>query len=307
MKSYELFKKYIWLINTIHRAGRISLQEINSKWIRSDMSGGENMSRTTFNRHKSAIEEMFGILIGCNRKNGYTYYIENNSVLYGDSLQNWMLSTISVNNLISESMGLQNRILLENIPSENENLSKVIHAMKDGVMINVDYRRYNSDKAKSFCVSPYCVKLFRQRWYVLAEFEGKGLAILSFDRIEKIELTDMAFETDKDFSARDYFSRSFGIMVDDKLQAERIVIRVFGNERFYLKDLPLHSSQKVVEEGEDYTDIQLYIQPTSDFKSHILSRGQWLKVLYPEQLAREICDLHTRAAEIYKRNISVLR
>lgn len=86
MKSYDIFKVYIWLVQTIYRARRITLEEINEKWCETDMSGGVEFSRTTFVRHKNSIEEIFGIYIECDRKNGYEYYIGNRSVLEGDSV-----------------------------------------------------------------------------------------------------------------------------------------------------------------------------------------------------------------------------
>ena len=61
MKSYALFQEYIWLVNTIYRAGKITLEEINRKWVETDMSEGLEMVRSTFNRHKDAIQDMFGI------------------------------------------------------------------------------------------------------------------------------------------------------------------------------------------------------------------------------------------------------
>lgn len=63
MTTPTLFKEYIWLVNTIYRAGKISLSDINKKWIRTEMSGGAELARTTFNRHKEAIEDIFGIYI----------------------------------------------------------------------------------------------------------------------------------------------------------------------------------------------------------------------------------------------------
>ncbi len=122
MNTPTLFKEYIWLVNTIYHAGRISLVDINKRWVRTDMSGGVSLSRTTFNRHKDAIEDIFGIYIDCDRRDGYRYYIGNEEVLREDSVQNWMLSTLTVNNLVGESMSLQHRILLENIPSDGDNL-----------------------------------------------------------------------------------------------------------------------------------------------------------------------------------------
>ena len=95
------------------------------------MSGGVEMSRTTFYRHKCAIEDMFGIYIECDRKNGNKYYIGNEEVLREESVQNWMLSTLSVSNMLGESQSLHQRILLENIPSGDEKLQVVINAMKE--------------------------------------------------------------------------------------------------------------------------------------------------------------------------------
>ena len=40
MKAAEIFRQYIWLTDTIRRAGRITLNEINERWVQTDMSGG---------------------------------------------------------------------------------------------------------------------------------------------------------------------------------------------------------------------------------------------------------------------------
>ena len=111
MKIPALFKEYIWLIETINRAGKITFAELNELWKRKEESGGMEFSRTTFNRHRDAILDMFGIIIECDRKDGYRYYIENKDVLNEDSVQNWMFSTLSVSNMLNENVALHNRIL----------------------------------------------------------------------------------------------------------------------------------------------------------------------------------------------------
>lgn len=93
------------------------------------MSGGVEFHRTTFTRHRNAIEDIFGLYIECDRKNGYKYYIGNSNVLEEDSVQNWLLSTLSVNNIISESLAVQDRIQIESIPDDRF-LSDIIEAMK---------------------------------------------------------------------------------------------------------------------------------------------------------------------------------
>ena len=58
------FKEYIWLVSTIRKAKKISLAEINELWVKTEMSGGVELPRSTFNRHKDTIEDIFGIYIG---------------------------------------------------------------------------------------------------------------------------------------------------------------------------------------------------------------------------------------------------
>ena len=297
-----LFKQYIWLVNTIYRAKRITLAEINERWQRTEMSEGMPLSRTTFNRHKDAIEDIFGIFIDCDRKDGYRYYIGNEEVLHENSVQNWMLSTLTVNNLISESMSIQSRIVLENIPSEGEHLESVIAAMKANKRIEIRYRRYQSPEARTFLLSPYCIKLFRQRWYLLGRFTDGGFAMFSFDRMEDLKITDEPFKMDKDFDANAFFGECYGVVIGDGSQPERIVLRAFGRERYYLRDLPLHHSQKELQSSDerDFADFELNLRPTMDFKGQLLSRGAWLKVLEPQWLADEIREWHEDSAKIYE-------
>ena len=73
----DLFDKYIWLVDTIYRAGKITFEEINERWLRSRLSEGEDIPLRTFHNWRIAIEQVFDININCNRKGGYYYYIEN--------------------------------------------------------------------------------------------------------------------------------------------------------------------------------------------------------------------------------------
>ena len=140
----SLFKEYIWLVNTIKRARRITFAEIQEKWLDTEMSGGVEFARSTFNRHKDAIQDIFGIYIDCDRKGGYKYYIGNENVLHEDTVQNWIVSTMSVNDVISDSKALHDRIVLQQIPCD-DHLQTFINAMKKKVRVAVKYRRYESD------------------------------------------------------------------------------------------------------------------------------------------------------------------
>ena len=296
-----LFREYIWLVNTIYKARKISLSEINDKWIETEMSGGVEFSRTTFHRHKIAIEEMFGIYIDCDRKDGFKYYIGNEYVLQENSVQNWMLSTLSVSSLLAESMSLNERILLENVPSGGEKLNMLIKAMKESRKISITYRRYGGHATRTFDLEPYCVKLFGQRWYMLGRFADRGFATFSLDRMLEVEMNDEKFKIDEDFDAASYFSDCFGVMLDENSKPERVLIRAYGYEPYYLRDLPLHHSQREIQSTEEYSDFELRLKITSDFKSKLLSRGEWIEILEPKALAEEIVEWHQKAIERYKR------
>ena len=73
MKPATLFREYIWLINTIHRHQRLTFEELNQHWMKTEMSGGVAMARSTFNRHRDDIVDMFGIIIDCEKKGGYRH------------------------------------------------------------------------------------------------------------------------------------------------------------------------------------------------------------------------------------------
>lgn len=164
----NLFTRYIWLINTIYRAGKISLEEINEKWLLSDMSEGETIPIRTFHNHRKAIEDIFDINIECERRNGYCYYIENVEDIEKNDIKKWLLNTFAVNNIINENHLLKKRILLENIPSGEKYLIPMIEAMRCNRVVTISYQSFWKKSTKTFDIEPYCLKIFRQRWYVLA-------------------------------------------------------------------------------------------------------------------------------------------
>lgn len=302
MKPPSIFKEYIWLLNTIYKAKKITLEEISQQWMKTEMSGGLPMPRSSFNRYKDAIEDIFDVRIECERIGGYKYYIGNTKLLEEDTIQNWMLSTLSVNNIISESRSVYDRIILESIPSDGEHLRMVIDAMKVNKVIKIGYKKYNSDNLKEVMVEPYCVKLYHRRWYLLARYndENHTFRTFSFDRILHLSVTDVVFEIDPEFKIERHYHDSYGIVSGDGTATEQVVIRAFDTEGAYLRDLPIHASQKEIVSEETYSDFELSLRPTLDFKGYIVSRGSRIKVLKPEWLADEICRMHQESIQLYK-------
>ena len=301
MKTYAIFQEYVWLVNTIHQAGRISFDDINKRWLKTEMSGGVELSRSTFNRHRDDILDVFGIIIECDKKDGFRYYIDNEEVLDEDSIQNWMLSTISVNSILAESKSVHDRIVLESIPSNGEFLYRFIEAMKRSVRIKVTYRKYGKDTTSVTTVDPYFVKLIKKRWYGIVKFpEDDGyFFIIAFDRIVDLALTPEKFTYRKGFDPQGFFKDSFGIVCSNTIPVQRVVIRAFGDQMYYYRDLPLHHSQQELQRTEEYTDFEVTLRPTEDFYSPLLSRGPYIKVIEPKWLADKIKNMLSSAAKLY--------
>jgi len=301
MKTPDLFKEYIWLLNTIHQAGKISFAEINKKWLRTEMSGGVEISRTTFNRHKDAIEDIFGIIIECDKKNGFQYYITNKSVLREDTIQNWMLSSMTVHTAVQEGISLQKRILLENIPSGYKYLQSILEAMKANHCISFTYQKYNDAEVKTYSeAEPYCLKLYKQRWYMLTKVKQQ-FRTFSLDRIKSLELSEKTFLLEKDFDAEEFFHDYFGVFRDESTPPQEVIIRASKAERPYLRDLPLHHSQKEIATTEEYSDFSYFISPTDDFIGEILRKKNRLYVISPIELREKVLKNIKEMGKKYKK------
>lgn len=300
MKASEIFKQYIWLTDTIYRSGGISLQELNERWVRTEMSGGLPMTRATFNRHKEAIEEIFGLCIECQRKGGYCYYIENEEVLKNNNLQHWMLDSLSISNLLMESSSLKGRIVLENIPAGKEYLQPIINAMKQGQKLMMTYRKFGNQESYTISVEPYAIKVFKQRWYLLANDRKHGRpTIFALDRIMKLEETDENFIYPSDFDTERFFKDYYGVLCGTGDKAQHIVIRTYPPFTNYLRTLPLHHSQKETKTTPEYADFEFHLRPTFDFRQELLSQGNEVEVLKPAKLREEMKKMMEKMLERY--------
>lgn len=292
MRHKDLFKTYIWLIETIHRFGALTINEIGELWIRSSISEGVPMSRTSFNRHRDEIEDIFGIKIVCSRCNGNRYHIENTDNIDTATVENWMANTISINNLIAENKSISDRILVENIPSEGANLQIAIQAMRTGHVIEFEYRKYYLTESKTCTVEPFCVKLYHRRWYLLGRYSGaKDFRLFSFDRLNDARILPNKFKIPQSFSAKGYFHECFGVARNETVPVQKVVIRAYTNERYYLRDLPLHPTQRLIGKGDGYFDYEINMRPTEDFLGYLLSRSNFVKIISPESLAKQLKEM----------------
>ncbi len=296
----NLFKRYIWLIDVISQADRITFDNINAKWQKSSLSDGNCLPKKTFHNHKSAIEDIFGINIGCDTNDGYQYYIENFENIDNDKLRKWMLNTFSMGNLLNDGIMLKNRIQVEEIPSGQQHLTPIIEAMRENRKLEIIYQSYWKEHENTFLIAPYLVKLFKQRWYVVAHSEGaENIRIYSLDRIKQLSTLSATFEIPKDVDFEEFFLHCYGIINDESIEPCLVEIVVTHYQAKYLRGLPLHHSQKEIETGDETSTFEYFIKPTYDFKKELLSMGADIEVLKPQWLKEDMMELIKNMNLIY--------
>ena len=302
MKTAEIFKQYIWLADIIHRMKRLTLNEINERWMQTDMSGGLPMSRTTFNRHRLAIEEMFDLCIGCKESGRKSYYyIENKEVLENDNLKHWMLDALSIGNLLMDNISLKDRIVLEKIPAGKHFLNPIIGAMKQNRKLLLTYRKFGQEEPYTITVEPYAIKVFKQRWYLLAKNYKRSLpTIYAMDRMLNVQETDELFEFPEDFSTERFFKDFYGVLCHADEEVERIVIRAYPPLTHYLRTLPLHHSQKELQSTPEYADFEFYLHPTFDFLQELFAQTHEVEVLEPLRLRNSMKEYLLKALKRYE-------
>ena len=287
----DLMSKYVWLINAIYRAKRISYSDLNEQW-KSEVgiSGGRDLPKRTLKRWFNTIEALFGIDIINERCGNYGYYIENIENIDEGGLQSWLFNTFTVSNALSGCMGIKDRIKLEYVPSGELYLQPIIDAMKENRVINMAYKSYWSDVEKNYDVQPLCLKLFRQRWYVIVTDTEKTW-ICALDRILSLQKTERFFTMPKDWDAETYFDGFIGLIRDLDYEKEIVKLRVTAQQANYIRDLKIHKSQQEVEHNDEYSIFTYFLRPTFDFQQELLWNADRVEVLKPQWLRDEMAGL----------------
>ena len=295
----ELLQKYIWLVQTFIRAGEkgLSLEEISAKW---EDRFDSAYSRRTFNNHREAVEDVFGIRIDCNRSTN-RYFVEySEDVSDEDAERAWLINTFTVNNMLSLGKErLSGRVSVEDIPSGHNHLTSVMEAMTEGHVIRISYLKYTSSKAEIYTLRPYAVKEFAKRWYIIGYcLEREALRVYGLDRVHSLDILEERFEMEKGFDVDELFATSFGIYLPEEA-AKTITFRTSATEAKYLRDLPIHSSQEEVSSDGRTVTFSIFVCPNRNLIMEFCKYGDRLEVLSPESIRNQVATQLTRAAALY--------
>ena len=279
----NLINRYVWLVDTISRYGRITLKDLNEAWLRSEISEGKPLARRTFFHYRDGVEEMFDINIQCD-KSTFEYYIDTSGEEHNARLQSWLVDSVSISGMLSGAHDISGRIMLENVPSARQYLPVVIDALKQNRRISFSYKSYTRSRpTDGIVLEPYFVKIFKQLWYVIGlNVKDKQVKTYSLDRMSQLNLLQDTFVMPEDVNPSEFFKDCFGI-ITNRNRPKRIVLRVEPTQAKYFRALPLHSSQQE-EVHDEYSVFTYQMRITYDLKEELMSHGASIEVLEPQEL-----------------------
>ena len=308
----ELIGKYIWLVQSLIASGDggMTFKELNEKYSR---RFGQAYSRRTFNNHRLAVADLFGIDIDCDRSTNRYFIPYSGDVLDNNESIGWLVNTFTVNSLLSLGKErLSGRVSVEEIPSGQKYLTAIMQAMEDGKELEIVYGKYSSDSSETLHVQPFAIKEHEKRWYLVAFCHERAGAdrrnddinawrVYGLDRITSLQVTDVSFRMPKDFDVDGIFSQSYGIYFP-KAGQKPVTIRfkVTDEEARYLRDLPIHRSQ--VEENAAKGDGRIFrirVIPNRNLTMEFCRHAGRLEVIEPEEVRLSVKEELEKAYKQY--------
>ena len=290
-----LFECYIWLVNTLAR-GPISRADLDRKWAHSSVNEykQDSLPESNFHRWRRTVELIFDITITCNSNN--EYYIAEMDKSHDADLHNRLLTIMGVNSLLKDSKNLRDKILFEPVPSGDKFLAPIIEALRDEYAIQITHQGFGKANPSTYLVEPYCLKMFKQRWYMLANTPERGRTLVyALDRIIAIEPTKRKYKLPDDFDAEAYFMNTYGV-TEMEGKPQEVKISVSASQANYLRTLPIHPSQQEIEHNDEESIFRFFIVPSYEFCQELRKYGSELEVLSPEPLREQFA---LEAEELY--------
>lgn len=296
--AIDTLRRYIWLIETLERLNYAEFERIQEEWERTSLNEfNEELPKRTFRNHINAIADQLCIDIGY--RQGLGYYIANPEDLRESRIKQWLVSTLSMYNTLIECRDIKDKIIFENVPSSQKFMTTMVQALRSRNSVSFMYQSHFSTEAHIVEMEPYCLKLFKQRWYVLGRYiEKDELRIYALERMSDVDITDHAYEIPEDFDGEAYFYNYYGIKAEGN--PETIRLKVIPLEAKYMRSLPLHHSQKEIETTDGYSVFELYLSPTWDFKQDLLSRADQVEVLEPKSLREWMKEMTNKMNKNYE-------
>ena len=291
---------YFWLIDTI-ASGNLTREDINRRWAHCRYNDNHEtmFPERRFHRYKDEIQEIFDVNIRCNKSCGNTYYIENKDDISGGFTRRWLLNAMAVHSMLDQAQDINECVLYEDIPEGTQYLSMIVDAICQRNKLQLTYHSFNRQEQYELTLAPYCLKVFKQRWYVAGcpSTHPDEIRIYALDRVQVMRPTIEGYVYPKNFDAKEFFAPYYGVFRN--ATPTNVLIEATPKSAQFLRLLPLHESQKELRQFHGNTFFEYFIAPTLDFIQELRTHGTDIRVREPEELVKIFREEAKKAYEMY--------
>ena len=112
MAPTQVFKTYIWLVDTI-ASGYLTKKDIDRRWSRSNVNvyGETEFPLRKFHRYKEDIYSLFGIEIRCNRKTNHYYISDEDDHTQMNAMRRWVVTALNLQATMDEAEDIEDNLI----------------------------------------------------------------------------------------------------------------------------------------------------------------------------------------------------
>lgn len=299
MSTRDSLLRYIHIINKLRKAPA-TFDEIDNYLSEQAQKQDLNfkISKRTFQRDLKDIGTIFEIEISYDfSQQVYSINEEEYSEISRRRMESFdTFSALKIGENTSKSIHFEKRR-----PQGTENLFGLLHAINNNLQIRFNYQKYWEDQLTNRSAEPLALKEFKNRWYVVAnDLKDSKIKSFALDRLSELETTKKRFQLLKDFDVNEYYKSCFGIISPEAgQQLQEVILSFDPYQGKYIKSLPLHESQEILKDNEKELLIKLTLFVTYDFLMELLSFGEYIKVIQPENLIKDVKNVFRKALNRY--------
>lgn len=296
MSKKQYIQRHLLIINKL-KSKSSSFEEIKSYLKKQEEIFDEDfdISKRTFQRDLKEINSIFEIEITYNKKEGWYEIVEDDL----EKPYERIIEAVETINAISISNSVSNKLILEKKKSSGtEHMYGILQAIENNLVLKFEHRSYWKPEQTNRTVEPIAIKESQNRWYLVG-FDAIKNDIRNFglDRITNLEITSTKFKPKKIDVTQLYTN---AVSIETYEPATKVVLKFDKSQSQYIKSLPLHHSQLVVEDTPDFCIVQLFVHPTFDFILELLKQGELVEVLEPKELRNKLKERLEKAAKQYR-------
>lgn len=299
MSQKEAIYRHHFIIQQLRRKPS-TLTEISSFLERASELDHLNyrISSRTFQRDVADILSIYGLEIIYDKKRK-VYVLEESAPNFNN--QQTVFDALAIMHALQLTNGYADIIQYEDRnPKGAEHLSGLIHSIKNKLQVKFTYQRFWENQVSERVIEPYFLKQFEFRWYIIGwDKVHNNIRTFGLDRISNLEILLDKTVVNKHKEAQQIFQDCYGIITPTDKQPEEIILRFETEQGKYLKSMPLHHSQQIIEDNEEELKIRLYLCITDDFIMKLLSYGDEICVLQPQSLITSIKTVFENGAKLY--------